>query len=100
VFTEVEDLARYCRTAEEHPLLKLEWWSVLADEDDDDAFAPEEDARFDLRKPSTRGAELVRQLAEFCGLEADLDILDGPSIDRDDWNELVTEVETCFVPQD
>jgi hypothetical protein len=100
VFTEVEDLARYCRTAEEHPLLKLEWWSVLADEDDDDAFAPEDDARFDLRKPSTRGAELVRQLAEFCGLEADLDILDGPSIDRDDWNELVTEVETCFVPQD
>jgi hypothetical protein len=100
VFTDVEDLARYCRTAEEHPLLKLEWWSVLADEDDDDAFAPEDDARFDLRKPSTRGAELVRQLAEFCGLEADLDILDGPSIDRDDWNELVTEVETCFVPQD
>ncbi len=96
VFTETADLARYCRTAKGHRLVKLEWWAELADEEDDDAFEPEQDATYDLRKPSTRGAVLVRDLAEFCGLDADLDILDSPSVDRDDWRELVTEVETCF----
>jgi hypothetical protein len=100
VFAEVADLARYCRTAENHRLVKLEWWSELAEAEDDDAFAPQPDASYDLRKPSPRSAELVRQLAEFCRLEADLDVLDGPSIDRDDWTQLVTEVETCFQPQD
>jgi hypothetical protein len=100
VFTEVSDLARYCRTAENHRLVKLEWWSELAEAEDDDAFAPEPDATYDLRKPSPRSAELVRQLALFCRLEADLDVLDGPSIDRDDWTQLVTEVETCLQPQD
>jgi hypothetical protein len=100
VFAEVSDLARYCRTAENHRLVKLEWWSELAEAEDDDAFAPQPDASYDLRKPSPRSAELVRQLAEFCRLEADLDVLDGPSIDRDDWTQLVTEVETCFQPQD
>ncbi len=99
VFTEVADLARYCRTAKEHELIKLEWWSLLADEEDDDAFAPGEDAVFDLGKPTPGGIELVRQLAEFCGLEADLDILDGPSVDRQDWRDLVTEVRTCFRPE-
>ncbi|HEY3716051.1 MAG TPA: hypothetical protein VGL39_16105 [Jatrophihabitantaceae bacterium] len=100
VFTEVADLALYCRTAKEHELVKLEWWSLLADEEDDDAFAPDEDAVFDLGKPTPAGIELVRQLADFCGLEADLDILDGPSVDRQDWRELVTEVRTCFRPED
>jgi hypothetical protein len=100
VFTEVADLARYCRTAKGHRLVKLEWWNELADEEDDDAFTPEDDASFDLRKPSTRGAELVRQLAEFCRLDADLDVLEGSSVDKDDWTELVTEIETCFEPQD
>jgi hypothetical protein len=100
VFTEVADLARYCRTAKEHRLVKLEWWNELADEADDDAFAPTDDASYDLRKPSADGAELVRELAEFCGLEADLDVLDGASIDKDDWAELVTEIRTCSQPQD
>jgi hypothetical protein len=100
VFTAVPDLARYCRTAKEHRLVKLEWWGELADEPDDDAFAPDESASYDLRKPSTEAAELVRELAEFCGLEADLDVLDGPSIDKDDWTDLVTEIRTCFQPQD
>jgi hypothetical protein len=100
VFTEVADLARYCRTAKEHRLVKLEWWAELADEEDDDSFAPDEDARYDLRKPSPEGAELVRELAEFCGLEADLDVLDRPSIDKDDWTDLITEIRTCFQPQD
>ena len=31
VFTEVADLARYCREAKGHRLVKLEWWSELAD---------------------------------------------------------------------
>ena len=96
VFTEVADLARYCRTAKEHRLVKLEWWGELADEEDDEAFSPDASASYDLRKPSADGAELVRELAEFCGLEADLDVLDGSSIDRDDWTELVTEIRTCF----
>jgi hypothetical protein len=100
VFGEVADLARYCRVAHEHRLVKLEFWNLLAEEDDDDAFAPDDDAVFDLRKPSTANAVLVRQLAEFCGLEADLAVLDGASIDREDWRELVTEVATCFQPQD
>jgi hypothetical protein len=100
VFTELEGLARYCRTAKEHRLVKLEWWGELADEEDDEAFLPEDDAVYDLRKPGSRGAELLRELADFCGLDADTDVLDGPSIDRDDWNELVTEVRTCFQQED
>jgi hypothetical protein len=103
VFTDVADLARYCRTAKEHRLVKLEWWGELADVEDDAAFAPEDDATYDLRKPSGPGAELLRELVEFCGLEPDTElmaILDSPSIDRDDWRELVTEVATCFQPQD
>ncbi len=96
VFTDVADLARYCRTAKEHRLVKLEWWSELADEEDDATFAPADGSRYDLRKPSTDGAELVRELAEFCGLDADLDVLDAASIDKDDWTDLVTEIRTCF----
>jgi hypothetical protein len=100
VFTEVAGLAHYCRTAKEHRLVKLEWWGELADEQDDDAFAPDDSASYDLRRPSADGAELVRELAEFCGLEADLEVLDGPAIDRDDWTELVTEIRTCLQQQD
>lgn len=100
VFTDVRDLARYCRTAKSHRLVKLEWWSELADVEDDDAFAPQDDATYDLRKPSPAGAQLVRELAEFCNLDADLGVLDGPAVDRDDWRELVTEVATCLQPQD
>jgi hypothetical protein len=100
VFTDVADLALYCRTAEEHQLWKLEWWGVLADEHDDEAFAPADDSVYDLRKPSSRGAELLRELADFCRLEADAGVLDGPAIDRDDWNDLVTEVRTCFQLED
>jgi hypothetical protein len=98
VFTEVADLAHYCRTAKGHRLVKLEWWNELADEADDDAFTPE--ISYDLRKPSTEGAELVRELADFCDLDADTDVLDGPTIDRDDWRELLAEVETCFKVED
>ena len=96
VFTEVAALARYCREAKEHRLVKLEWWSELADVTEDDAFAPEETRRYDLRKPSTRGAKVLRDLAVFCGLEADTDVLDHQDIDKDDWADLVTEVRTCL----
>ena len=96
VFTEVADLARYCREAKGHRLVKLEWWSELADDVEDDAFQPHEDAVYDLRKPSTDGAELLRELAEFCTLDADTDVLDGPSVDREDWRTLVDEVRSCF----
>ena len=40
VFTEVTDLANYCRIAKEHQLVQLEWWSSLADVDDDNVFTP------------------------------------------------------------
>ena len=99
VFSEVADLARYCREAKGHRLHKLEWWDELADLDDED-FEPDEDARFDLRKPSEFGSELVVELAEFCDLDADLDVLDGPNVDRDDWRALVDEVQTCLELQD
>ncbi|HEU5267971.1 MAG TPA: hypothetical protein VFU35_14780, partial [Jatrophihabitans sp.] len=94
VFTEVANLAHYCRTATEHALVKLEWWGELAEEEDDEAFAPA--VSYDLRKPSADGAELLRELAAFCGLDADTDVLDGPHIDWDDWRALVDEVVTCF----
>ncbi len=99
VFSEVADLARYCRAATGHRLHKLEWWDELADLDDED-FTPDEEATFDLRKPTEAGAELVIDLAEFCGLQADLDVLDGSNVDRDDWRALVDEVQTCLQPAD
>ena len=99
VFSDVASLALYCRTAKDHPLVKLEWWTELAEVEDDDEFTPADDSSYDLRKPSARGAELLRELADFCELEADTDVLDGPSIDRDDWAVLVDEVQTCFSVQ-
>jgi hypothetical protein len=106
VFADAAGLAQYCRTAEEHELHKLEWWSELEDITDDDVFAPALDASYDLRTPSTRGADLLRELARFCGLDADTAALDeaeesgAKSIDRNDWNDLVAEVQTCLEPQD
>ena len=58
VFTEVADLAHYCRTATGHRLVRLERWEQLADVEDDDAFRPDADDRYDLRKPSDDGAAL------------------------------------------
>ncbi|HET6877103.1 MAG TPA: hypothetical protein VFH38_06205 [Jatrophihabitans sp.] len=96
VFGGVSDLARYCRTADDHPLRKLEWWSQLADVDEDSAFEPAPDATYDLRKPSEQGAGLVREIAAFCRLEADTDVLDGQSIDKSDWVALLDEIRTCL----
>ena len=96
MFTEVADLARYCRTAKDHGLVKLEWWSELADVEDDEVFTPALDANYDLRKPSARGAELLRELIAFCDLDIDTAVLDGPNIDRDDWRDVLDEVVTSF----
>jgi hypothetical protein len=96
VFTEVADLARYCRTAKDHALVKLEWWSELAEVEDDEVFTPGLDALYDLRKPSARGAELLRQLIAFCDLDIDPSVLDGPSIDRDDWRDVLEQVVGCL----
>ena len=99
VFSDVEGLARFCRTAENHRLMQLEWWSSLKEVEDDDVFAPAAGASFDLRKPSPRGVELLADLIEFCDLEADADELDA-AMSKDDWRALVDEVQTCLQPQD
>lgn len=100
VFTELADLAQYCRAATDHSLTALEWWSELADEADDQTFAPALDAEYDLRKPSTSGAELITELAEFCNLELDLTVLEASSVNAEDFSDLVGEVSSCLQPQD
>jgi hypothetical protein len=100
VFTDVAGLARYCRVAEDHQLRKLEWWGELADVEDDDLFAPAEDASYDLRKPSSRGADLVRELVEFCNLEIDTSVLDDSTVNKDDWRDVIRDVESCLQQQD
>ncbi|MEO6886119.1 MAG: hypothetical protein ABI232_07535 [Jatrophihabitantaceae bacterium] len=100
VFTQVADLARYCRTPADHRLRKLEWWAELADVEDDAVFAPGTDSSYDLSKPSTRGAELLRQLAAVCLVETDTSVLDSPSVNKNDWRELLDQVRTCLEPQD
>jgi hypothetical protein len=100
VFTSVADLATYCRLAHDHTLRKLEWWSELAEIEDDEVFRPTADSRYDLRKPTASAADLVRELADFCGLEADTSVLDTTTIDRDDWRALVDEVRSCLQPGD
>jgi hypothetical protein len=64
-------------------------------EADDDAFEPLLDASYDLKAPSTRSAELLRELVAFCDLEADAGDLDDP-LDEEQWTALVAEVETCL----
>jgi hypothetical protein len=100
VCSDVAGLARYCRTAEGHELRRLEFWSELAEVEDDETFRPALDAAYDLRRPSGRGAELLRELAAFCNLDVDLSVLDGSSIDRDDWRDMLDEVRTCLQQQD
>ena len=100
VFTEIADLAAYCRTAKGHRLMKLEWWNELAEVTDDEEFTPADGARFDLRKPTPEAVEVAREIARFCGLHDDAEVLDGPRVDRDDWRALIDEIETCFEEDD
>ena len=99
VFDEPEDLAEYCRDAEEHELIKLEFWDDVRDADDED-FVPAEDDSYDLTAPNSPAAGILRELADFLGLEADAAFLDDTAIDPTSWDELVTEVVTCFSRQD
>jgi hypothetical protein len=99
VFVEPEDLAAYCREAEEHELVKLEWWDDVR-EAEDEAFIPNEDESYDLTEPTSRTAELLRELAEFCELDYDADFLDEPKIDRAAWDALVAELLTCLDRED
>ena len=100
VFADAAGLALYCRVAEDHRLLKLEWWSQLADVEDDAVFEAGPDSSYDLRKPSERGADLVRELVGFCNLDLDLSVLDAESVDKDDWRDVVRDVASCLQQQD
>jgi hypothetical protein len=96
VFTDVADLARFCRTTDGHRLRKLEWWGELADVDDDEAFRPAADAVFDLRAPTVQGADLLLDIADFCGLEADVAALSEDDIDTAAWDAAVIEIRGCL----
>jgi hypothetical protein len=100
VFGSVSALAAYCRSDTDTRLHKLEWWDELREVEDDELFTPGLDAAYDLRRPSTNGAELLRELVGFCNLDIDLSLLDSPSVDRDDWRDVVAEVRTCLKPED
>lgn len=99
VFESVADLAAFVRAADEHSLSDVEGWDELRAVEEDDEFTPAEDAVYDLRKPSSDGAEVVQELVEYCNLDADTSVLDGPTIDRQDWDDLLDEIVTCFQPQ-
>jgi hypothetical protein len=98
-FTEVADLAHFCRTAKSHDLVKLEWWSELAEEDDDEIFEPAEDAVFDLSTASEASAEVVQQLVAFCDLEADGAALGDPDAEYS-WESIVAEIRSCLQLED
>ncbi len=98
VFRAAPDLGRYCRTATEHVLTRLEWWEELAEtkpEDDAETFAPRES--FELTAPSERGGALLRELAVFCELDADADAAEAGG---EQWLRLVAEVESCLRVED
>lgn len=100
VFDSVDDLATFCRGAEDHDLVRLELWDRVRIEDDDEAFAPDADSLYDLTAPSAAGAALLSELAAYCQLDVDLDILDEDTVDADAWDALVGEVVSCFATED
>lgn len=103
VFVEPEDMARYCRDAEQHELVKLEFWDDVAGLDDE-AFVPEDDDSYDLGVPSVHAATLLKELADFLELDADAQFLVGITSDADidggSWAALVAELATCLDRQD
>lgn len=100
VFAEAPDLARFCREATEHDLIQLPQWYRVRDENDDEAFAPGPRTRFDLMAPSDRGAQLIRELAQYTSMDADLTGLDDDPIDADAWADMVAEIAGCLAPED
>ncbi len=103
VVAEPEDLARYCRDAEQHELVKLEFWDNVAGLDDD-AFVPDDDDSYDLTVPSVHAAKVLKELADFLELDADAQFLADVSADADidarSWSALVAELTTCLDRQD
>lgn len=104
VFVEAEDLAEFCRGAEDHDLVRLEFWETLADAADD-AFVPAEADSFDLTVPSAHAAGVLREMADYCELEADAEFLDTEPLDADTvdapaWDALVAELATCLRTED
>lgn len=100
VFETVSDLATFCRGAEDHDLVRLELWDRIRAEEDDEAFAPDAQSRYDLSAPSSAGAELLRELSAYCRLDIDLDLLDADAVDAEAWTEIVADVASCFVTED
>jgi hypothetical protein len=104
VFHHAAGLAEYCRVATGHDLVRLERWTELAEDDNDDIFTPAPGASFDLRVPSEKALDLVAELLDYCDLDADLDLLgdisDAAKIDRKAWDAVVAEIETCLQPED
>ena len=103
VFIEPENLARYCRDAEQHELVKLEFWDDVANLDDE-AFVPQDDDSFDLGQPSMQAAAVLQELAAFLELDADASFLANARTDDDldaaTWAALVAELHTCLDRRD
>ena len=72
VFTDLGELAEYCRSSSDHRFATLERWNELADADDE-MFRPALGSTYDLNTPSASGRELLAELTEFLGLAKDAD---------------------------
>jgi hypothetical protein len=96
VFEEPEDLAEFCRDAEEHELVRLEFWDEVRAAGDEE-FVPDEEDSYDLRVRDARTAQLLTELVDFCDLEADAGFLGTKPIDPARWDALVATVRTCLI---
>jgi hypothetical protein len=96
VFVEPEDLAEFCRDADEHELVRLEFWDDVRTAGDEE-FVPDEENSYDLRIRDGRSAGLLAELAEFCELEEDAGFLSTKPIDPERWDALVATVRTCLI---
>lgn len=99
VFADAAGLARFCREATEHDLTRLPEWARVREESDDDVFAPGPPDRFDLTAPSDRGVQLVRELAQYTSLDADLAGLDDDPVDGQTWDDAVADIAGCLAPE-
>ena len=96
VFEEPEDLAEFCRDADEHDLVRLEFWDDVREAGDEE-FVPDEENSYDLQAPDARTAQLVTELVDFCDLEEDAGFLATRPIDPARWDALVATVRTCLI---
>ena len=96
VFEEPEDLAAFCRNADEHELVRLEFWDDVRTADDEE-FVPDEENSYDLQERDGRTARLLTELVDFCDLEEDAGFLSAKPIDPARWDALVATVRTCLI---